>query len=364
MLLNFFPSRALALYLGRTFLWRCFAMLAMLVLVLQMLDLLSEAGAVLAYPGNGDAELWRYVSLRMPQIISRFLPFSVLLGTLIMLATLNANSEVIAMKAGGLSAHQILAPLMLASLGVAVISYVFNERVVVRATATLTAWEAAKFGPIPADRGVKSNVWVRDDADLIRAGTITGRGRSVRLQDVSIFDRHGDRLVSVISASSGRYTGKGWQLEQVRIFDVVQGTSRTVDSMVVGEGVTPDQFTLSSVDPDSLPFPELRAAIETLRAAGRPVASLEGALWHKIIGPLSALLMPLLGSVAAFGIARSGKLFVRAVTGMALGFAFFVADNFALSMGNLGVYPPVLAAWAPFLLFLFVGEAVLITTEE
>src|SRR5690606_16159080 len=127
----------------KTFLLRCLAMLAMLVLVLQMLDLLSEAGDVLAFPGNGDSELWRYVSLRTPQIIARFLPFSVLLGTLVMLTTLNANSEVVSMKAGGLSAHQILAPLMLASLAVAGISFVFNERVVARATATLTAWEAA-----------------------------------------------------------------------------------------------------------------------------------------------------------------------------------------------------------------------------
>jgi lipopolysaccharide export system permease protein len=74
--------------------------------------------------------------------------------------------------------------------------------------------------------------------------------------------------------------------------------------------------------------------------------------------------MPLLGSVAAFGIARSGRLFIRAVIGMALGFTYFVADNFALSMGTLGVYPPVLAAWAPFVLFFLVGEAVLVTTEE
>lgn len=364
MLLNFFPSRSIALYLGKTFLWRCLAMLAMLVLVLQMLDLLSEAGKVLAYPGNGDAELWQYVSLRAPQIISRFLPFSVLLGTLITLATLNANSEVVAMKSGGLSAHQILAPLILASLGVAAISYVFNDRIVSRSTATLTAWEAADFGPIPADRGVKTNVWVRHDNDLIRAGTITGRHDDVRLQDVSVYDRHDNRLTSIITAQSGRYTGSGWQLEGVRIFDVLRGSSRKVESVIVGEGVTPDQFTLSSVDPDSLSFAELREAIDTLRDAGRPVASLEGSLWHKITGPLSALLMPLLGSVAAFGIARSGKLFVRAVVGMALGFAFFVADNFALSMGNLGVYPPLLAAWAPFMLFLVVGEAVLITTEE
>ncbi len=364
MILNFFPSRALALYLGKTFLWRCFAMLAMLVLVLQMLDLLSEAGNVLAYPGNGDGELWRYVSLRSPQIIARFLPFSVLLGTLVTLTTLNANSEVVSMKAGGLSAHQILAPLILASMAVAGISFVFNERVVVRATATLTAWEDAKFGPIPGDRGIKSNVWVRDGEDLIRAGIITGSGKTVRLQNIDIYDRHGDKLIQVISAKQGHQTAQGWQLEQVKIFDVIRGTSRDVAAIIVGKDIRPDQFTLSSVDPDGLSFRELSAAIDTLRESGRPVASLQGSLWHKITGPLSTLLMPLLGSVAAFGIARSGKLFVRAVIGMALGFAFFVADNFALSMGNLGVYPPILAAWAPFLLFLLVGESVLITTEE
>lgn len=364
MLLNFFPSRTLALYLGKTFLWRCFAMLAMLVLVLQMLDLLSQAGDVLAYPGNGDGELWRYVSLRAPQIIARFLPFSVLLGTLVTLATLNANSEVVAMKAGGLSAHQILAPLMIASVAVAVISFAFNERVVARATATLSAWEAADFGPIPDDRGVKSNIWVRDGEDLIRAATITGAGPNVRLHDIELYDRHGDKLVQIVNAKQGRQIGDSWRLEQVQIFDVVRGSSRKVPTLTIGKGIRPDQFTLSSVNADGLSFTELREAIGALRESGRPVAALEGSLWHKISGPLATLLMPLLGSVAAFGIARSGKLFVRAVIGMALGFVFFVADNFALSMGNLGVYPPILAAWAPFLLFLLVGETVLVTTEE
>ena len=364
MLANFFPSRALALYVGRTFLWRCLAMLAMLVMVLQILDLLSEAGAVLAYPGNGDAELWRYVGLRLPQIISRFLPFSVLLGTLITLATLNANSEVVAMKSGGLSAHQILAPLMVVSLATALISFAFNERVVVRATAALTAWENAEFGPLPKERGVKANVWVRDGDDLVRAATISGTGEDVTLREVDIYDRHGDRLVSVIHAPRGTYNGEGWTLTDAEAFDVASGTSRPLGIITFGNGIRPDQFTLASVDPEALSFWRLREAIDTLRAAGRPVASLEGALWHKITGPLSALLMPLLGSVAAFGIARSGKLFVRAVIGMGLGFTFFVADNFALSMGNLGVYPPVLAAWAPLLLFFLVGEAVLVTTEE
>ncbi|HEY1124861.1 MAG TPA: LPS export ABC transporter permease LptG [Sphingobium sp.] len=362
--MNFFPSRALALYVGRTFLWRCLAMLAMLVMVLQTLDLLSEAGNVLAYKGNGDAELWRYVSLRVPVIISTFLPFSVLLGTLITLATLNANSEVISMKAGGLSAHQILAPLTLVALGFAIVSFVFNERVVVRSAATLSAWEKVHFGPIPRAAGTKANVWVRDGDDLVRAGLITGTGSNVTLRDVSVYDRHGDRLVTVIRAPSGRFAGKGWDLKDATAFDVAHGTSRTLGNIHMGDAIRPDQFTLSSVDPEAMSFWQLKDAIKTLRAAGRPVASLEGSLWHKITEPLSSLLMPLLGSVAAFGIARSGKLFVRAVIGMALGFTFFVVDNFALSMGSLGVYPPILAALAPLLLFFFVGEAVLVTTEE
>ena len=74
--------------------------------------------------------------------------------------------------------------------------------------------------------------------------------------------------------------------------------------------------------------------------------------------------MPLLGAVAAFGLARSGKLFIRAVIGMLLGFLYFMADNFALALGNLGVYPPLLAAWGPFFLFLLIGEVLLVRTEE
>ena len=90
----------------------------------------------------------------------------------------------------------------------------------------------------------------------------------------------------------------------------------------------------------------------------------DAGLAHKISGPSSTVLMPLLAAVAAFGLARSGQVLLRACVGMALGFAYFVADNFSLAMGNVGAYPPVVAAWAPFLLFLLIGETVLVRTEE
>ena len=364
MNLAFFASPTVSLYMARLFLVRSAAVLAGLVMVLMTLDLLGESGDILAFPGNGDAQLWYYVSLRVPQLIARFLPFAVLLGTLITLASLNQNSEVISMKAAGISAHQILAPLIVASLAVSIASFVFNDRIVARATATLTAWEAAKYGPVPIDRGVASNIWVRDGEDLIHVDSAGGRGTATRLQGVTLYDRAGGTLKAIVHGASAVLAPGGWRLSTVRVFDVATGTESTAPTRMIGSAVAPDRFTLATVDGDSRSFGSLKSAISDLKAAGRPTGALEAVLWHKLSGPLSAVLMPLLAGVAAFGLARSGRLFVRAVIGMGLGFAYFVADNFALAMGNLGAYPPLIAAWAPFLLFLLIGETVLIRTEE
>lgn len=362
---DFFPSKTVALYMARMFLVRTFGILAGLVLVLQALDLLSESGKILAVANNGDAEVWRYVGLRAPQIVARFLPFSVLLGTILTLLTMNQNSEVVALKAAGLSAHQVLAPLIVASLGVAAVSFAFNDRVVSRSTATLNQWQKVNYGPLPIDRGDRSNVWVRSGDDLIEVDQISGRGAGATLGGITLYDRSPDgNLDGLVYGRYGKREGDAWRIWPVQRFDVASGQVTRSPSLLVGQGVTPDQFTLATVDADGLSFLALRSAIADLKDAGRPTKSLEGALWHKLSGPLSSVLMPLLGAVAAFGIARSGQLFVRAVIGMALGFTYFVADNFALAMGNLGAYPPFLAAWAPFLLFLLIGEAVLLRTEE
>lgn len=364
MNLEFFASRTITWYMARKFVLTSAAVLAALVLILQTLDLLGESGNILAFPGNGDAQLWQYVSLRVPQLIARFLPFAVLLGALITFVTLNQNSEIIAMKSAGVSAHQIMAPLVFASFVIALFSLSFNERIVARATSTLTAWEAADYGPIPRDRGIVTNVWVRSGDDLIHADQASGRGAGVRLVGVTVYDRQGGTLETIISAKSGRYDRGGWLLQDVSRFDVTRGVLNRLPSLTVARGVTPDRFTLANVDADEQSFAALRIAIADLKAAGRPTGALEAGMWHKLSGPLSSVLMPLLAGVAAFGLARSGHLFVRAVIGMALGFTYFVADNFALAMGNLGAYPPLLAAWAPFALFLLIGETVLIRTEE
>jgi lipopolysaccharide export system permease protein len=362
--LEFFPSRQLAFYTVRLYLTRSFAVLLGLVLVLMMLDLLGESGKILAAPGNGEAELWRYVGLRIPLLISRFLPFAVLLGTLIAFVGLNQNSEVVAMKAAGISAHQMLAPLIVASLAIAVAAFAFNETVVVRSARVVDAWTENDYKPIPPESGYVTNVWLIRGNDLIRARHVGGSGASFHAEGVTIFQRRNGALQRVIDAQRASPDGSMWRLDNVRIYDSTMNTMTSTPRMIGLSGLTSQQLLLAKVDPDETGFFELRRKIAEMEEAGKPTAEARAGLWHKISGPLSIVLMPLLAAIAAFGLARSGQVLLRATIGMALGFAYFVADNFSLAMGNVGAYPPLLAAWAPFFLFLLVGETVLIRSEE
>lgn len=365
MHLEFFASRTLTFYLSRLFVTRIFAVLVMLILVLLMLDLLGKSDEIFAHPGNGEAELLHYISLRVPQLTARFMSYSVLLATILTLATLNQNSEVIAMKSAGLSAHQVLAPLMLTALVIALVNIAFNERVVTRANAALEAWDSAEYGPIPKDSGVRSNVYLSDGRDILVASTLSGTGKAIVMENVTYYRRNATGIVvEQIRAARATYGDPGWKLEKPVRFDATTTTTSELASITVAKLISPGQIEISKVNPDAQSLIELSGSIEALQAAGRPTSKLEAAWWHKISGPLSAVLMPLLGAVAAFGLARSGQLLIRAVIGMALGFAYFVADSAALAMGNFGGYPPFVAAWAPFLLFALVGEAVLIRTEE
>jgi lipopolysaccharide export system permease protein len=366
MLFDFFPSKTLTWYLGKTFIVRILAVLVMLVLILMMLDLLSNSADILANPANGQAQLVYYVGLRVPQLIARFLPYSVLLATIITLATFNQNSEVVAMKAAGLSAHQILAPLVLTAALVSLFSFAFNERIVTRATGSLSAWEAVDYGEVPHESSVRSNVYLAAGNDILAAATVSGSGKATKMRNVTFYERDPKGMIErQMTSDSATFADPGWTLTLPRIFDVrtAQSTQST-GPVTVARDLTLDQVALGKVDPDAQSLPELSRSIKALDEAGRRTSELKGKWWHKISGPLSALLMPLLGAVAGFGLARSGQLFARAVIGMALGFAYFVVDNAALAMGGFGGYPPLLAAWAPFLLFFLVGETVLIRTEE
>jgi len=362
----FVPSRTLARYLAKMHIGRFLGILIGLTAVLQFLDLLGASDEIMGAEGATWVSIARYISMRTPQLISQFAPFAALLASLLTLATLNQNNEVVIMKASGLSAHRILLPIGLASFVISCAHFAFNEAVVVNGNAELEYWQQNDYAvDLPPNTSLAGRVWVKEGNLIILVESVSRNGNRFVLDKVSIYERDpSKRLVAMVRADFAWYQNEKWTLHDARRFDT---TSHELTITPVKDWdipTKPDRFLALTVKANQVSMPKLWKSISKLKAEGIPTDRLMASFLQKIAGPAATLLMPLLAGVAAFGVHRAGSLVVRLVIGMAMGFSFFVADNFMLAMGEFGAAPPFLAAWAPFFLFLFLGYAVIFNTEE
>jgi lipopolysaccharide export system permease protein len=360
------PSRTLAYYMIKMHIGRFFGILLGLTAVLQFLDLLGASDDIMDADGATWVSILSYVSMRSPQLISQFAPFAALLASLLTLATLNQHSEVVIMKACGLSAHRILLPIGLASFLIAATHFVFNETVVVKGNAELEYWQANDYAvDLPPNTNLAGRVWVKEGNLIILVESVSRLGNRVVLDKVSLYERdEQNKLVAMERADFAWFQNGEWTLHEARRFDT-SSHELTVEAVKDWDIPTqPSRFQALTVRANHVSLPTLWASMQRLQNEGIPTGRLMASFLQKIAGPASTLLMPLLAAVAAFGVHRAGSLVLRLVVGMALGFSFFVADNFMLAMGEFGAAPPFLAAWAPFFLFLLLGYAVIFHTEE
>ncbi len=362
----FLPSKTLSHYVSKLYLIRFLGMTVGLVTVLQMLDLLGVSEEIMAADGANFSSILRYLSLRTPQLISQFIPFSALLATLLTLASLSQYSEIIIMKGLGLSAQRILMPLGLPCALIAGLHFYFQDTVVVNANAELAYWQdneyAINLPPIP---DYTTEARIVENGTLVLAAAVTRNGNIVILDRLSIYERDDRGILTILTrANFATYVDGNWRLFEVRRFNASTHEFEAVDNQQWDLNISPERFLSANINPDFVNAQTLWQHIKTMQAEGRATGTVLASFFKKFSGPAATLLMPLLGAIAGFGIHRAGSLLLRVVIGMALGFAFFVADNFMLAMGEFGVAPPFLAAGAPFLLFLTAGLALLLVTEE
>lgn len=353
-------------YVGRMFLVRFAGLLVFFVLILQMLDLLNRSDDLLAPAGAGMDSVWRYISLRAPQIISQFTPFAALLGVVLTLAGLSHTSEIIIMRAAGLSVNRVLAPLGLVCAGIAAAHFLFAEIVTVKASEQLDYWEANDFAVnLPPESETRTNIRISYDNEFIAADSAMRAGDAVVLSGVSIYGRDGDGLIStVIKARSARHEADGWRLYGVRNLDPFTLESLETPEAIWTNRLNPELLFAMTLEPDQTPLPELAAKIEQLNRENADTRGPMTSLLSRFSKPMATLVMPLLGAIAGFGVHRQGVLLVRAVTGAALGFTYFVSENLMLALGSLGVVPAIMGAFFPLALFMVVGFTIVLSMEN
>ena len=362
---TFMPSLSLSRYIIRLFFSRFFLLLFLLVTVLQMLDMLNQAEKIVANEGADRGALLFYIQLRLPELISQFVPFAVLLACLFSLASLSQSSEVTIMRAAGLSAPQIMTPMLACTILICVCHGLFHDWVTVDSSRRLFHWRDTKFQlpvlPLPQGR---SNILINDGDRVIKVGEASRTKRIVILDNVTIYERaeNGD-LVNHIEADYAQKSEGKWTLVGVRRFDL---NKFQLSTSVQEEWAfdIPLQPIFAQLDrPDHARIGELLESIKTLEQSGMETFSLKSSLFHRVAIALSSLIMPLLASFVAFGSPRGGARFGRVIIGMAAGFSFFVMDNYMSAMGTMGIMPPLFAAFVSLAIYLLGGLSILVRTE-
>ncbi len=352
-------------YVGRQFAIGFLGFLSFFVIVLQMLDLLNNSTEIAAATGADWRSTVKYISLRAPQIIAQFTPFAALLSIVVTLASLNQRSEVTIMRAAGMSAHRVLFPIGFACALIAGAHFVFQEAVVVGASQRLAYWEANDYAvDLEPESGTRTNIRIVQGDELISAASAARRGGRVRLGDVVVYKLNEDGLAaSATEASAAIFHDGEWDFIDPKRLDAASLERTAKPAADWPTDLDPDVLFALALNPDETGLPVLMAQIDQLKRSGADVRSAMTSFLSRFSRPLSTLVMPLLGALAGFGVARQGAQLARAALGACLGFAYFVIENLMLALGKLGAAPAAVGAFFPFVLFLIIGVAILLTME-
>lgn len=356
----------MGLYVAKTFGLRALAMSIGLVGLIQSLDLIGQSNNILAVPGATEAALLTYVQWRLPILTSQFLPFAILLAALATLATMSHSNQIVIMKASGRSPHQILMPMIFVAAMFAVFHFALNEAVTVQAQSKLDAWQKVRYGadPTPPLNEVE-NVWAESGPEVIHAAHAVRENGTAKFSDIVLFVREGDKnLRTLMRAATGELSISGGALHGVQEVDATTGEFKEVAERPWNPSLNPDDFFDGPVAANHLNMGNLYARIVELEATGRAVPSLRAALYQKLTWPLASLLMPLLAAIAGFSKGRNDYLALRIAFGLALGFGYFVAESLFMALGRSGTLPPLFGAGVPWLVFLVIGEYILVRSEH
>ena len=118
--------KILSRYLFKNLLMPLVYLLAAFTMLFIIGDLMDHAGDFLD-AGTSLLEMAYYYALRLPSMVIMIVPLCLLLAVLYSLSSLTRHSEIIAMRASGISIYRIVRPYLLMSIACLILTAVVNE---------------------------------------------------------------------------------------------------------------------------------------------------------------------------------------------------------------------------------------------
>jgi lipopolysaccharide export system permease protein len=345
-----------------------FAVVASVVMLVCFVELSRSFG------GRADVGFLKLVwlmALQAPSIILLLLPFVFLFGTMGAFVTLNRRSELVAMRAAGVSAWRFIMPAALMAFLIGVL----DVTVLNPAAAALNGRFEDIKTTIAEGRGAglgPSDIWLRQGDEhtqiVIHAGSHDMRGGVVRLYQVSLFlqdvtTRGALQFSRRIEAAQAQLEPGFWRLSDVKEATPGAGSVRS-ESLSIPSSLDRRTAMEKFAAKDSVGFWRLPDTIRRADAAGFSSAPYRLRLQQLIATPVLFAGMSVLAAAFSLRLMRLGGLAGLAGAGIALGFVIFFFDRLCGALGAAEVVPTGAAAWAPPLVALLAGVTLLCYTED
>ncbi|MFN3585043.1 LPS export ABC transporter permease LptG [Phenylobacterium sp.] len=343
------------------------AVISAVILLIEFVELSSQVGTRVDVGASG---IFTLTVLRAPSLIQILLPFCFLFGGIGAFVGLNRKSELVAMRAAGVSAWRFILP----SAGVAAALGVLAVAVLNPVAAALNArFEAERarlmenyLGDQPRD------VWLRQGDDrnqlVIHARDRVTRDGTVVLRGVSVFIYEKTAKGPLefrrrLEAAEARLMPGFWQLKDVREAGAGENSIRS-ESLSIRSTLDAEAAMERFASPEAIAFWRLPAAIRLTEQAGFSASGYRLRFQQLLSTPLLFAAMTVLAGAFSLRLARLGGLAGLAGVGVGLGFVMFFFNQFAGALARADFIPLTAAAWAPGLVALLAGVTLLCYTED
>lgn len=295
-----------------------------------------------------------------PQWLYYVLPLSVLLASLVTVAILTKNSELVVMKACGISLYRLAMPILATAVIVGSLLFVMEETVLGNANRQAEALKFVIRGGAPEMFDVLHERWLVGNRGEIYHYKWYDPNKGL-LNELAVyeFSEGMERITRRTYAHSATYApgeegeGDTWRLENgwTREFD--ERGNVTKWEPLSGQEVrleSPTYFGTEPPKPEFMGYTQLKDHLGQLKARGFDVVKEEVAVARKLAFPFVAIVMTLIAVPFAVTIGRSGAMGGIGV-GIALAITYWTVISVFAALGSGGLLTPVLAAWAPNMLF-------------
>jgi lipopolysaccharide export system permease protein len=323
-----------------------------LVIFVTIFVAIDAMSTMVNYKDVAGSALFRYYIYALPDFISKTLPVSCLLATVLTLSNLNNNNELVALYASGLSLLRISLPMLLSIFIISTVFYFIGDNVTPSMTRqknyifyTEIKKRPEMYSVVKTDR-----IWYRSKNSIFNLQTLSPEAKRAQGMTMYLFSENWD-LLQMITAKDIVIKGSQWLLRDGSVTIFTADSSFPLTSGFKEKQITmsedTEDLTSTAQTSDMLSQSELSRFIDKNKEAGLDTVRYEVDYHAKYAFSFAGIVMSLLGIPFSVGRNRSGGKFLNIGICLGLVFGYWVLYSSALTLGGHSYLPAFLAAWLP-----------------